>query len=149
MKYNSQKKQIQKKEKTIEPIVKSSKENFLQQHSKILSYVLLGLTFLLSILLFNPDVHVGGDDSMYIESAYKFFHGTAFPDWHGPFYPIFLSLFYGVFGFNVILFICQQFFLRFRYFLLLNFLKKLLIFLPLSFCRCFLHFRICCRFTLR
>ena len=104
MKYNSQKKQIQKKEKNIEPIVKSSKENFLQQHSKILSYVLLGLSFLLSILLFNPDVHVGGDDSMYIESAYKFFHGTAFPDWHGPFYPIFLSLFYGVFGFNVILF---------------------------------------------
>jgi tetratricopeptide (TPR) repeat protein len=100
MKYQTKTKDASKNE-----ILKTNPvEDFCKKHSKKFLYGITGLAFLMSMLLFNPDVSVGGDDSMYIESAYKFINGQAFPDWHGPFYPIFLSLFYVLFGFKTILF---------------------------------------------
>ncbi|MBQ3655426.1 MAG: glycosyltransferase family 39 protein [Bacteroidales bacterium] len=102
MKYNS-KSQNKNAEKSV-PKSNGFAENFCEKHFKKLLYGVTGLAFLMSMLLFNPDVSVGGDDSTYLESAYKFAHGQAFPDWHGPFYPIFLSFFYMIFGFKIILF---------------------------------------------
>ncbi|MBR4267326.1 MAG: hypothetical protein IKQ46_14850 [Bacteroidales bacterium] len=79
-------------------------ENYFQKRSKFFHYGITALAFLMSIILFNPDVSVGGDDSTYIEQSYKFAEGLAFPDWHGPFYPIFLSFFYHLSGLNIILY---------------------------------------------
>jgi len=62
------------------------------------------ITLLFSYLLFDTKMSIGGDDSEYLISAKKFWDGKTFPTWHGSFYPILLSLFYGLFGMNVILF---------------------------------------------
>jgi len=102
MKYNSKSKNM-----TVgksEPLQQNTADDFCKKHSRKLLFSVTGLAFLMSMLLFNPDVSVGGDDSTYLESAYKFANGLAFPDWHGPFYPIFLSFFYLIFGFKIILF---------------------------------------------
>ena len=102
MKYNSK-----SKNKTVEksePPLQNTADDFCKKHSQKLLFGVTGLAFLMSMLLFNPDVSVGGDDSTYLESAYKFANSLAFPDWHGPFYPIFLSFFYLIFGFKIILF---------------------------------------------
>ncbi|TKG94908.1 tetratricopeptide repeat protein [Puteibacter caeruleilacunae] len=77
---------------------------FVIKRSALLFYTGLCVTVVVSLLLFNFTVSIGGDDSEYIISAKKFLEGTKFPDWHGAFYPIFLSAFVGIFGLNVILF---------------------------------------------
>lgn len=79
-------------------------ESFLEKKSKIFLFAITALSFLMAMLLFNPDVSVGGDDSTYLESAYKYAEGKAFPTWQGPFYPMFIGLTYKIFGFHIILF---------------------------------------------
>lgn len=74
---------------------------FSKQHNVFL-YITIGLSLLFSLLLFNPDVSVGGDDSAYIRAAFDFIHGIAFPSWHGSFYSITISLFTLIFGINII-----------------------------------------------
>ncbi|MCQ2973248.1 MAG: tetratricopeptide repeat protein [Bacteroidales bacterium] len=81
----------------------NSKNDFFEKNSKIIIWVVTGLSFLFSLLLFNPDVSVGGDDSTYIQSAYNLSQGTNFPTWQGPFYSLFLSFFVKIFGVNIIL----------------------------------------------
>lgn len=77
---------------------------FFDKNSVLFFWITLGLSLLISLLLFDAKVSIGGDDSEYIIGAKKFIEGTAFPTWHGSFYPIFLSLFTLVFGLNVTLF---------------------------------------------
>ncbi len=102
-KHKKEKKEIPQQKNKISPKLDSTDE-MLKKHSDTLLYVFTGLAFLMSMIFFNPDVSVGGDDSTYLENAYKFASGIAFPDWHGPFYPIFLSFFYVIFGFKIIMF---------------------------------------------
>lgn len=83
---------------------KVSEPGFLEKHSSIWGYVLAGLSFLMAMLIFNPDVSVGGDDSTYLESAYKFAEGTAFPTWQGPVYPMMLGYIIRFFGFSIVFF---------------------------------------------
>ncbi|MCQ2253094.1 MAG: tetratricopeptide repeat protein [Bacteroidales bacterium] len=77
---------------------------FYSKHGDLICYIVTGLAFLMSFILFNPDVSVGGDDSTYLEAASFFANGKEFPTWHGPMYPMMLSLVIKIFGFNVVLF---------------------------------------------
>lgn len=78
-------------------------EIFTHKNSKIILLISVAVSFILSLILFNPDVSIGGDDSMYIKSAFNFRHGIAFPSWHGSIYSIVLSVFIFVFGLNLII----------------------------------------------
>ncbi len=78
--------------------------DFLAPYSNIIGYLLTALAFVMALFVFVPDVSVGGDDSTYLESAYKFANGTAFPTWQGPVYPMLLGYLSHLFGFHIILF---------------------------------------------
>jgi hypothetical protein len=67
-------------------------------------YTGLGCTIILSLLLFEPKVSIGGDDSMYINRAYNFLHHGTFPTFQGPLYPMVLSAFMYFAGINVVFF---------------------------------------------
>lgn len=66
-------------------------------------YASLLLTIILGIYLFDVKIHEGGDDSSYIEMAYNFVKGKAFPTFHGEFYSIFLSLPILIFGIKLVI----------------------------------------------
>ena len=65
-------------------------------------WVILGLTFVFSLLLFDSRVSLSGDDSFYIIRASDFIHSFKYPAFQGSLYPIVLSLFVAVFGINLI-----------------------------------------------
>ena len=77
-------------------------ENFTKAKANIILIISIVIAVVFSIIFFNPDVTVGGDDSIYIKSAYDFRHGLAFPSWHGSMYSIVLSIVIFVFGLNLI-----------------------------------------------
>jgi hypothetical protein len=62
------------------------------------------LTTLFGLLLFEPKVSIGGDDSMYINRAYNFINKGSFPTFQAPLYPIFLGLIIYVAGTKLLLF---------------------------------------------
>jgi hypothetical protein len=61
-------------------------------------------TILFALLLFEPKVSIGGDDSMYINRAYNFIHNGTFPAFQGPLYPIVLSAIMAFSGINLVAF---------------------------------------------
>ncbi|RLD76284.1 MAG: hypothetical protein DRJ10_13815, partial [Bacteroidetes bacterium] len=67
----------------------------------LLFRVLLAITFLFTLLLFDMKVSVGGDDANYIIKAWDFLNEFKFPSFQGPAYPVFLSLFIWLFGINL------------------------------------------------
>lgn len=77
-------------------------EQFCFNKQKIILIASCLLSLLFSLLLFNPDVSVGGDDSAYIMDSYKLLNGIAFPMWQGPLYPIALLPFIAIFGVNLV-----------------------------------------------
>ncbi len=77
-------------------------DNWFEQREKKIFFVLLFLSTLFSILLFDVKVSTGGDDSGYIERAWEFLHNGRYPYYQGPGYPLFLSLFVKFFGLNVV-----------------------------------------------
>jgi hypothetical protein len=95
-------------------------ENWFAKHDKKIFYVLLFLSTLFSLLLFDSKVSEGGDDSGYIERAWSLLNEGKFPYYQGPGYPIALSLMVKIFGLNVIALkffsvICQLGFVFFTY----------------------------------
>ncbi|MBS2097008.1 glycosyltransferase family 39 protein [Carboxylicivirga linearis] len=76
-------------------------ENFCKTKSTIILTILLGLFSIMSLLLFNLRVSIGGDDSTYIMRAVNFLQEGTYPSFQGPVYPLFLSLFIGVFGIKI------------------------------------------------
>lgn len=78
-------------------------EKFCSSKQNIIIIVSCLLALIFSVLLFNPDVSVGGDDSEYIRGSYNFVHGIAFPSWQGPLYPIFLAPLIAIFGINIVI----------------------------------------------
>ena len=76
-------------------------EIFFQSKSKWILIFSLSISFIISLLLFNRDVSIGGDDSGYIKFAYDFIKENSYPAWHSPFYSIVLSFFILIFGVNV------------------------------------------------
>ena len=94
--------------------------NWFGKHDKKIFYLLLLLSTLFSLFLFDSKVSEGGDDSSYIERAWLFLHDGKYPYFQGPGYPVFLSLFLKLFGLKVIPLkffsvICQIGFIIFTY----------------------------------
>lgn len=61
-------------------------------------------TILFGLLLFEPKVSIGGDDSLYINRAFNFLNDGTFPTFQAPFYPIVITLILSVFGINLLVF---------------------------------------------
>jgi len=76
---------------------------FFDRHEKKLIYLIMAISLLMSILLFDVKVSLSGDDCDYIVAANAFWKNFTYPGHHGPLYPIVLSLFVGVFGIKLVL----------------------------------------------
>lgn len=77
-------------------------DRFLDQRLGWLIWLILGLTFLICMLLFDSRVSLSGDDSFYIIRASDFIHSFKYPSFQGPLYPMALSLFVAVFGISLV-----------------------------------------------
>lgn len=98
-------------------------ESFLQKNQLFVIGISTLLALIMSLLMFNPDVSLGGDDSGYIKAGYNFLKGKEFPSWHGSFYSILLSFFMLITGVNVValkftslLFFAASFYFTYRIF---------------------------------
>lgn len=76
-------------------------DSFFAKYEWIWFFILLGITFLTSILLYDPRVSPGGDDSAYIVMARDFLKEFRFTDYQGPLYPVILSVVYAFFGMSL------------------------------------------------
>ena len=76
-------------------------DSFFARYEWIWFGILLGITLLTSILLFDPRVSAGGDDSAYIVMAHDFLKEFKFVNYQGPLYPILLSVVDAIFGMSV------------------------------------------------
>ena len=77
-------------------------DSFLDQRLGWLIWVIMGITFLFSLLLFDSRVSLSGDDSFYIIRASDFIHDFKYPAFQGSLYPIVLSLFVALFGISLV-----------------------------------------------
>ena len=75
---------------------------FLDPRLAWLIWVILGITFFFSLLLFDSRVSLSGDDSFYIIRASDFIHSFKYPAFQGPLYPIVLSVFVAIFGISLV-----------------------------------------------
>ncbi len=87
-----------KKEKEVQSDFFDRFESVCQRQSDVLMIGNLILFTLMSFLLFNMRVSIGGDDSTYIIRAVNFIKDGSYPSFQGPVYPMFLSVFVGLFG---------------------------------------------------
>lgn len=79
-------------------------ENWTTSKSNLVWGILLFISVLCSLLLFDLKISIGGDDSAYIERAYDFIETGRFPFYQGPGYPIMLAAIYKIFGMKVAIF---------------------------------------------
>lgn len=77
-------------------------EGFLEKRSRMLFFILLGVSTLFSLMLFDSKLSLGGDDANYVERAWTYITEGKFPYFQGPGYPLFLSIFLKIFGLNII-----------------------------------------------
>ena len=75
---------------------------YLDQRLSWIIWVIMGVTFVFSLLLFDSRVSLSGDDSFYIIRASDFIHSFKYPGFQGPLYPIVLSLWVAVFGISLV-----------------------------------------------
>lgn len=74
---------------------------FFESHEKLFFGLILTITAIVSIALFDHRVSLSGDDSIYIVQAKKFISQFNFPSYQGPLYPIVLSLVVAFLGINL------------------------------------------------
>ncbi len=74
---------------------------FFSKYDLAWFWILFGVTLVTSLMLFDPRVSAGGDDSEYILSARAFFKEFKFPGYQGPLYPIVLSIPGALFGMSL------------------------------------------------
>ncbi len=67
--------------------------NIIDRNANLIAYVLVALTALMALLLFNARMSEGGDDSSYICRALDFIDQGRYPNYQGPLYPLFLAPF--------------------------------------------------------
>jgi hypothetical protein len=91
-----------KPEKTVTRVDKLNE--YFDGKQYLILVMSLVLTAVFGLLLFEPKVSIGGDDSMYINRAYNFIFKGSFPTFQGPLYPIFLGLIIYMTGTNLLLF---------------------------------------------
>lgn len=91
---------------TVSPSVSKdmlgSLDAFFAKHQGWIIWVILGITFIFSVLLFDSRVSLSGDDSFYIIRASDFLHSFKYPAFQGPLYPVVLSIFVAIFGINLL-----------------------------------------------
>ncbi len=80
-----------------------SVERYFSKRKSLFFILSLILTVVLGIYLFDVKINEGGDDSGYIEMAYRFMKGKGFPTFHGEFYSILMSLPVLIFGVNMVI----------------------------------------------
>lgn len=80
-----------------------SADEFFGKRLKFFFWLSFSALVLFSLLLFQVNISIGGDDSFYIIRAFRFFKYGEFPSFQGPLYPIFLVPFVALFGINVTL----------------------------------------------
>lgn len=76
-------------------------DEFLTKHMNIFLWLVMGLSTLFSLMLFDPNVSVGGDDSTYIIRAANFLKNFDYPSYQGPLYPLMLAIFVAFAGLNL------------------------------------------------
>jgi len=96
-------------------------EAVFEKHHRNIFYVLLLLSVLVSALLFDAKISLGGDDASYIQRGWQFLHDGKFPYFQGPGYPLFLALFISfmgmsVIGLKVVSLLCYAAFIALTYF---------------------------------
>lgn len=82
----------------------SKLDKYFEDRQQMTLWMTMIFTFLFGLLLFEPKVSTGGDDSMYINRAYNFIKKDTFPTFQGPLYPIFLGLIIYLVGMKLIVF---------------------------------------------
>jgi hypothetical protein len=104
------KKNIKKQPPLPQPPKMPAKQTFYEktnQWIKKYDWYFLGIglffTFLFGLLLFDPFINEAGDDTSYVERAYRFLYHGAFPGFQGALYPMVLSLIVLISGINVII----------------------------------------------
>lgn len=80
----------------------ASMDSFLDKRLGWLTWVVMGLTLFVSLLLFDSRVSLSGDDSFYIIRAFDFIHSFKYPAFQGPLYPMVLSIFVAMFGISLV-----------------------------------------------
>lgn len=88
-KFNGPMKKQKKKE--VKRTIWQKTESYLARKKRFLTGLLIGISLLVSLLLFDMRINEGGDDATYIEKAYSFVHSFTYPTFQGPLYPIVLS----------------------------------------------------------
>lgn len=76
-------------------------DSFFSRYEWIWFWILFGVTLITCILLYDPRVSAGGDDSTYILMAHDFLKDFKFPTFQGPLYPMALSIVEAIFGMSV------------------------------------------------
>jgi len=78
-------------------------EGYLLSKQKLITWFLIIISLIMSILLFDMKISIGGDDASYIARTYRFIDAFVFPTFQGPLYPIILSPLVLLFGINIFL----------------------------------------------
>ena len=76
-------------------------DSFFSRHERIWFWIIFGITLITSVLLYDPRVSPGGDDSAYIMIAHEFLTDFKFVNYQGPLYPIMLSVVDAIFGMSL------------------------------------------------
>lgn len=77
-------------------------DRYFEGKELLIFWLGLLLTFIFGLLLFEPKVSIGGDDSMYINRAYNFINKGVFPIFQGPLYPMAIGLIIAISSVNLI-----------------------------------------------
>lgn len=99
-----------KKENNRKGIRAKREEGFLMKmdtffHHRMNAIFLIALftQIVFSLLLFQANISIGGDDSFYIMRAQNLLQDGTFPSFQGPLYPLFLTPLIALFGINVLI----------------------------------------------
>jgi hypothetical protein len=90
-----------KSELTKKPGLLDRTDEFLSKRRISIFYFSLFGLILFSLLLFQANISIGGDDSFYVIRAQKFLQDGKFPSFQGPLYPLMLSPVIAIFGIKV------------------------------------------------
>lgn len=77
-------------------------DKYFEGKETLIFWLSLLLTLIVALLIFEPKVSIGGDDSMYINRAYNFINEGVFPLFQGPLYPMAIGVIIAVSGVNLI-----------------------------------------------
>ena len=76
-------------------------DSFFSRHEMIWFWTIFGITLVISVLLYDPRISPGGDDSAYILMAHDFLKEFKFVNYQGPLYPMVLSVIDAIFGMSL------------------------------------------------